>query len=304
VSKARVPIFLPPGEGRDYPMGRIRALFKADGGETAGKYSISEWWLEPRTQGPGAHSHDEDDVFYVLEGTMSFLLGERWVDAPAGSFVLAPGGVTHDFENRSGARAGALNFSCPGEFEQHMPGIAAWFKEHPPAEPEAPPPAPQVAPVTSANPTVEEMEARVARFAELRPTDDYVDAGIPGSERTTLRVLGEKPHAPLQAETYHMNLVRCAPGKSAPLHNHLTQEVFMPLTGTWEVFWGPKGERHVRLGPYDVISVPPGVSRGFRNAGSEEALLMGIAAGRDPGMINWPDAVRAAARAAGVLLPA
>ncbi|HWA36367.1 MAG TPA: cupin domain-containing protein [Burkholderiales bacterium] len=303
MTEPRAPIFLPPGEGRDYPMGRIRALFKADRDETAGLYSISEWWLEPRTKGPGAHSHAEDDVFYVIEGTMSFLLGERWVEAPAGSFVLAPGGVTHDFENRGPVRAGALNLSCPGGFEKDMPEIAAWFGEHPPGEPEEPAAAP-VAPITEANPTVAEMEARVARFAALRPTDDYVDAGIPGCERTTLRVLGEKPHAPLQAESYHMNLVRCAPGKSAPLHNHLTQEVFMPLSGTWEVFWGPEGARSLRLSPYDVISVPPGVSRGFRNAGTEEALLMGIAAGRDPGMINWPETVRAAARAAGVLLPA
>ena len=128
----RAPIILAPGEGRDYPMGRIRALFKADREETAGRYSISEWWLEPRTKGPGPHSHPEDDVFFVIEGTMSFLVGERWVDAPRGSFVLAPGGVTHDFENRSGTRAGVLNLSCPGGFEADMPGIAQWFGNNPP----------------------------------------------------------------------------------------------------------------------------------------------------------------------------
>lgn len=100
--------------------------------ETANGYSISEWWLEPHTKGPGAHSHPEDDVFYVLEGTMSFLVGNEWVDAPRGAFVLVPGGVTHDFENRNEARAGALNFSIPGNFEQHMSGIAQWFVEHPP----------------------------------------------------------------------------------------------------------------------------------------------------------------------------
>jgi len=38
----------------------------------------------------------------------------------------------------------------------------------------------QIAPITDANPTVEEMEARVARFAALRPTGDYVDSAIPG----------------------------------------------------------------------------------------------------------------------------
>jgi mannose-6-phosphate isomerase-like protein (cupin superfamily) len=160
-----------------------------------------------------------------------------------------------------------------------------------------------MAPITHASPTEEEMERCIARFAALRPTADYVDAGIPGCERTTFRVLGELPGAPLAAEQFHLNIVRCAPGKSAPLHNHLTQEVFIPLTGTWEVFWGPEGERSVRVGAWDSVSVPPGVSRGFRNVGAGDAYLIGIVGGHDPGRINWPDSVRAAALAAGVSLP-
>jgi mannose-6-phosphate isomerase-like protein (cupin superfamily) len=130
----RAPIVLKPGEGRSYPMGRIAALFKADGAETAQAYSISEWWLEPHTQGPGPHSHPADDVFYVLEGSLSFLVDDRWIDAPKGSFVLVPGGTTHDFENRGAVRSGVLNFSAPGTFEEDMPAIAQWFKEHPPAD--------------------------------------------------------------------------------------------------------------------------------------------------------------------------
>ena len=121
---------LAPGEGRRYDMGRIRADFKADDAESAA-YSISEWWLEPNTTGPGAHQHPEDDVFYVLEGTMSLLVDDRWIDAPRGSFVLVPGGVTHTFQNRGDTRAGVLNVSHPGSFEQHMPGIVAWFADHP-----------------------------------------------------------------------------------------------------------------------------------------------------------------------------
>lgn len=159
------------------------------------------------------------------------------------------------------------------------------------------------APITDADPTLDEMEARVARFRALRPTDDYLDAAIPGCERTTLRVIGARPGAPLEAEGFHMNLVCCEPGQSAPLHNHLTQEVFVALTGRWEIFWGPEGHRSLVLDPWDTVSVPPGVSRGFRNIGAEAAWLMGIASGQDPGMINWPDPVRAAARAAGVELP-
>lgn len=129
---ARSPVFLSPGEGRKYQMGPMSAIFKSDGEETANQYSISEWWLEPHTQGPGAHSHPEDDVFFVLEGTMTFLVDDTWVDAPAGSFVLAPGGVTHAFENRGDERSGALNISAPGNFERRMPSIVEWFAEHPP----------------------------------------------------------------------------------------------------------------------------------------------------------------------------
>jgi mannose-6-phosphate isomerase-like protein (cupin superfamily) len=164
-------------------------------------------------------------------------------------------------------------------------------------------PAAAQAPITDANPTVEAMEARVARIRALVPTGDYVDAAIPGCERSTYRVLGVPPAAPLAAEGFHMNIVCCEPGKSAPLHNHLTQEVFVALSGHWQVFWGPTGERSVLLERWDTISIPPGVSRGFRNVGDEPAWLMGMASGADPGMINWPAPVRAAATAAGVHLP-
>ena len=159
------------------------------------------------------------------------------------------------------------------------------------------------APITDANPSLAEMEARVARFRTLRPTDDYVDALIPGCERTTYRVLGQPPAAPLEAEGFHLNIVRCEPGHAAPLHNHLTQEVFVALSGRWEVFWGPEGTRSLVLEPWDTISIPPGVSRGFPNVCDEPSWLMGMASGRDPGNINWPAQVRAAAQAAGVHLP-
>lgn len=130
----RKAIVLGPGQGRIYSMGRIAAIFKADEVETRSKYSVSEWWLESRTQGPGAHSHEEDDLFYVIEGVMNIRVDDEWHECPSGSFVLVPGGITHDFENRGNVRAGILNFSSPGLFETEMPGIVEWFKENPPQE--------------------------------------------------------------------------------------------------------------------------------------------------------------------------
>ena len=130
----RRPVVLGQGEGRAYPMGPLSAVFKADGAETAHRYSISEWWLEPHTKGPGPHSHPDDDVFYVLSGTLAVLVDSEWIEATAGSFVLVPGDVTHDFENRGPERAGVLNISAPGGFEQRMPEIARWFRDRAPEE--------------------------------------------------------------------------------------------------------------------------------------------------------------------------
>jgi mannose-6-phosphate isomerase-like protein (cupin superfamily) len=122
-------IFLPPGGGRSYQAGPMHAVFKADGEETDDGYCVSEWWLEPGETGPGPHSQGEVELFYVIEGTMSFLAGETWVDAPRGSFLRIPAEVTHDFENRSSERAGALNVCLPGGFEAKMPEIVAYFAE-------------------------------------------------------------------------------------------------------------------------------------------------------------------------------
>ena len=125
-------IHLAPGGGRRYPLGRLTSVFLADGDETADRYSISEWWLEPHTEGPGVHVHEaHDDVFYVLEGTITFLVDGKRVDAPPGSFVRVPARVTHDFMNKTAARAGLLNFYLPGGFERQMPGIVEWFATHP-----------------------------------------------------------------------------------------------------------------------------------------------------------------------------
>lgn len=48
--------------------------------------------------------------------------------APAGTFLRIPPGVTHDFINRTGERAGVLNVFIPGGFEERMPQIVAWYE--------------------------------------------------------------------------------------------------------------------------------------------------------------------------------
>ena len=125
-------IVLPAGDGRYYPCGPMQSLFLADGSETGDRYSVSIWWVDPGKPGPGPHSHEaNEELFYVIDGTMTFLVGDQHVDAKVGTFLRIPAGVTHDFENRTREKAAVLNVFIPGGFEANMPGIVDWFRTHP-----------------------------------------------------------------------------------------------------------------------------------------------------------------------------
>jgi quercetin dioxygenase-like cupin family protein len=127
----RKALIVGPDQGRKYEMGRMRAVFFADEHETDARYSISEWWLKPRTRGPGAHSHPEDHIFYVLTGTLSLLIAGDRTDAVRGSYALIPGGTPHDFENRGAEECGFISINAPAGFERWVPQIVEWLAENP-----------------------------------------------------------------------------------------------------------------------------------------------------------------------------
>lgn len=143
--------------------------------------------------------------------------------------------------------------------------------------------------------TPAEMETRIARFARLEPLPVQSDAGIPLAARDVvyarklLSVIGldqstDSPinnDAPIKgAGGMTITLAVCPPGQGPDLHSHRnTFETFTALTGRWEVFWNDDGSARTLLEPFDTISVPPGVSRGFRNVGAEEAILQVIITG-------------------------
>jgi mannose-6-phosphate isomerase-like protein (cupin superfamily) len=117
-------IVLPPGGGRAYDLDAMRGVFKADGPETDDRYCVSEWSVEPGRRGPEPHHHEaNDEIFLVTAGTMWFLAGDEWIEAPTGTFLRIPAGVTHTFENRGSERAVAFNVFIPGGFEA---GFAEW----------------------------------------------------------------------------------------------------------------------------------------------------------------------------------
>jgi uncharacterized RmlC-like cupin family protein len=159
--------------------------------------------------------------------------------------------------------------------------------------------------------SVEEMEAtRVARFKNLKPSPRaFLDTAIPGFERLIYNVIGrgvteDASLAPAitDARDFNMTLVKKAPGNRVGLHDHPTVEVFMALTGRWGVYWGDSAENEVTLEQWDVISVPPGVMRGFRNIGTEDAYLLALLGGSDSGHVEWSPKVVETARQHGVEL--
>jgi mannose-6-phosphate isomerase-like protein (cupin superfamily) len=93
-----------------------------------------------------------------------------------------------------------------------------------------------------------------------------------------------------------LTMRRFTVSKSAALHYHPTVEVFMPASGKWAVFWGDDAENEIFLEPLDVVSVPPGVMRGFRNAGNETGVLIAILGGTNAGRVTWHPKVLEAAK--------
>jgi mannose-6-phosphate isomerase-like protein (cupin superfamily) len=82
------------GEGRSIP-GPPDIEVKASGDETGGSIGVLEATAPPGF-GPPRHIHHEaDELFYVLEGEVAFLLGDEVVRVGPGSCVFIPRGTVH-----------------------------------------------------------------------------------------------------------------------------------------------------------------------------------------------------------------
>lgn len=153
-----------------------------------------------------------------------------------------------------------------------------------------------------------EMMKRVALFKNLRGSDGGLpDSKMKGCIRTLYNVIGFQPpkdeggavtspvgdHAARLAaipvsEGFNLGYCRAKPGNGPMMHNHDTNETFIPMTGTWRCSWeNEAGEvDYVDVGPLDVVSFPPGCARRFENVTKgdpdEEAILMFVIGGNGP----------------------
>ncbi len=118
-------VILLPGEGERIGVGNSTAVMKATAETTAGAFSMSEGTFPAGMKGPPQHAHRHTtDTFYVLEGTLHLTVGEREIDAPAGSYILVPPGIVHTFANTSDQPVRFLNINSPGGWENYLRDLA------------------------------------------------------------------------------------------------------------------------------------------------------------------------------------
>lgn len=110
-----LPDVLPPERGSDLPfIGRLRA----SAADTGGSFEIIEY-KGPAVPPPHVH-RQHDEIFYILEGTFSFVIGNATKEAGTGSLVWVPRGTRHGFQVQPGSRA--LLVTIPA-------GLEGFFKE-------------------------------------------------------------------------------------------------------------------------------------------------------------------------------
>ncbi|HEY4427165.1 MAG TPA: cupin domain-containing protein [Solirubrobacteraceae bacterium] len=81
--------------------------------------------VPPEWGGPPLHHHDFDEAFYVLEGELTFQLGEQLRTAGPGELVFAPRGAIHTLANLSGQQARYVLVCTPGEFTRYFQQLNA-----------------------------------------------------------------------------------------------------------------------------------------------------------------------------------
>jgi quercetin dioxygenase-like cupin family protein len=72
-----------------------------------------------------SHVHaDEDDAFYILQGELTFTVGDEGEEVVAGpgTFVLVPPGVPHGFSNHADTPVRMLNLHAPAGFDLRIAG--------------------------------------------------------------------------------------------------------------------------------------------------------------------------------------
>ena len=126
-----------PGEGETTRLFGDTYTIKAAGAQTGGSLAVIEAELAPRSGGTPLHVNTlEGENYYVTEGTLTFRLGERDVEAPAGTFVHIPKGLVHTHWNATSPTGALVAFPAPAGFESFFAELAGLMAGMPPGPPD------------------------------------------------------------------------------------------------------------------------------------------------------------------------
>lgn len=113
-----IPTVRKPNEGRTIAVVGDVYRFLATGQETNGRYAMWEA-IVPPGGGPPPHVHSrEEEGFYILEGEITFQIGDERLVATAGMFANMPVGTPHSFRNESNLPARMVISVAPAGLEE------------------------------------------------------------------------------------------------------------------------------------------------------------------------------------------
>ena len=108
---------------KELKRGRINVLLRGD--QSGERVAVMDNVVAAGTGGPPLHHHDFDETFYIVEGELTFQLGEELLPRRAGELAFARRGAHHAFANPSGADARMLLVCTPAGFEHYFDRMAA-----------------------------------------------------------------------------------------------------------------------------------------------------------------------------------
>lgn len=108
--------------------GQLRIRYLVDGSHS-GSLGMFELTVPPASNVPPPHSHsNNEELVYVLEGTLRYSVGSETRDLTAGRSMHTPRGEVHAFSNPFDAVARALIILSPDIGAQYFRDVAAVVK--------------------------------------------------------------------------------------------------------------------------------------------------------------------------------
>lgn len=129
----QAPIVVLPGGGDPLRIGEGQFVHKVNSRDTDGVFSVVEVVTPPKGK-VALHVHErEDELVYILDGTLEVTLGDQTMTATTGVLALLPRGIPHGFTNVGETPSRVLDTILPGGFDAYFTEMAALYSKGEPA---------------------------------------------------------------------------------------------------------------------------------------------------------------------------